>query len=147
MPIFTTNKIRDFNSSTIQAELLALTPALPEFALSFAGFEQGPPFGRISPFPEATRDIGRSTIGGVTTIDTASRGDIRIDTRNALTATQQNRINAALDAHDETVDDARQVIERQRAADLVTLRAASDAGIVDADLALNTKLLLDELGG
>jgi hypothetical protein len=144
MAIFTTNKIRDFNTATMETELLALTPALPAFSLSFAGFERAPD-GRVTPFTEATRVIGRSIIEGVTTVDTAARGDTRIETRDPLTTAQETRINTALDAHDETVDNADQATSRQAAADIVSLRTAVDAGIADPDTALTAKVLLDEV--
>jgi len=128
----------------METELLALTPALPAFSLLFSGFERAPE-SRVTPFAEATRVIGRSIIEGVTTIDTAARGDVRVDTRNALTASQQTRINTALDAHDETVDNTDQAAARQAAADIASLRTSVDAGIADPDTALTAKVLLDEV--
>lgn len=144
MPIFTTNKIRDFNPPMMEAELLALTPALPSFDLLFAGFERAAD-GRVTPFAEATRVITTRTIEGVTTVDTAARGDTRVETRDPLTTAQETQINTALDAHDEAVDSASQATSRQAAADIVSLRTAVDAGIADADTQLTAKVLLDEV--
>lgn len=79
---------------------------------------------------------------GTVVEDTAARGDVRIETRNPLTAPQVTSVGAALDAHDPAVDDPGQADERQHLDDVASLRATFDAGIADATLALTTKLVL-----
>ena len=140
------NRIKNFNTPSIQAELDAL--GLPAFTAEFSGFEEVPrSLDRLQPFAEATRIVSRTrqTDGSVVE-DVAARGDVRIETRNPLTAPQVTSVGAALDAHDATVDDASQADDRQHLNDIAALRADFDAGIADPTLELTAKLLLVELG-
>jgi hypothetical protein len=145
MPIELINKIKIFNQPVVEAELAAITPALPAYTVQWAGFVgvRGG-FGRIEPFAEATRVIARKN--GVE--DVAARGDIRFDTRNSLTAAQVTSINTVLDDHDPDAsgDTPEQSKERQTTADIAELRAIYDAGIADRTMELNTKLTLIESG-
>ena len=136
------NRIKNFNTPAIQSELAAL--GLPAFEAEFSGFESVPSgLDRVQPFAEATRDIARNTDGS---IDTAARGDIRIETRNPLSAADVTAVGTALDDHDPTVDDPSQADDRQQLDDIASLRVLFDAGIADPTLNLTVKLLLGELG-
>jgi len=143
MAIEVINRTLTFNRPAVEAEIAAITPALPAYVLQFAGFE-GEDFSRLAPFAEATRVIARRN--GVD--DTAARGDTRFDTRNPLTAAQVTSIETVLDAHDPSSasDDAQQTKERQRVADIAELRTLFDAGIADRTQELTTKLTLIEAG-
>lgn len=145
MATLITNKLKDFNTSQMEVEIAALV-GFPEFTAQFAGFEKLDRFARVTPFPEATRDIGRSEIEGVVTVDTAARGDVRIETRNPLTGVQQTQLDGALNAHVDTVDTPEQTRAKQAVIDQASLLSAFNAGIADTDLRLTAKLLLRELG-
>lgn len=140
------NRIKDFNTPSIRAELGAL--GLPVFTAKFSGFENVPrSLDRLRPFAEATRVVARRRQPDGTVIeDTAARGDIRIETRNPLTPLAVTAVGAALDAHDPAIDDPSQADRRQHLNDVATLRATFDAGIADATLALTTKLVLRDEG-
>ena len=143
MAIEVINRILTFNRPALEAEIAAITPALPAYTFEFSGFE-GEPVERVAPFAEATRVI--ATRNGVE--DTAARGDTRTDTRDALTPAQVASIEAALDAHDPSsaTDNSEQTKERQHSADVASLRALFDAGIVDPAQELTTKLVLIDEG-
>jgi len=139
------NKIKDFNTPSIRAELAAL--GLPNFTAKFSGFETARDINRLQPFPEATRVITRTRQSDGTVLeDVAARGDIRIETRNPLTAPQVASIDAALDAHDPAIDDPSQADARQHLNDIASLRALFDAGIADPTLNLTVTLVLRDAG-
>lgn len=143
MAIEVINRILTFNRPALEAEIAAITPALPAYTLQFSGFE-GEEFDRVAPFAEATRVI--ATRNGVD--DTAARGDTRFDTRDPLSAAQVSAIETVMDAHDPSsaTDDSRQANDRQHVADIAELRALFDAGIADRTQELTTKLVLIDNG-
>lgn len=145
MAEFITNKIKDFNAPQVEAELSGVS-GFPTFTLSFRGFIAKDRFDRVTPFPEASRVLGRTEIEGTVTIDTALRGDIQVTTRNPLTGPQQTELDTILTAHSDLVDTARQGRDKQAETDQATLRTSFDAGIADSDLSITAKLTLRELG-
>lgn len=139
------NKLKTFNSQTIQAELDAI-PGLPAVTTRFVGSENAD-LGRLQPFPEATRVVTRTRQSDGTVVDdVAARGDIRFESRNPLPAGQVTEINTVLDDHDESVDTTAQAKQRQQMADVSSLRVLFDAGISDPTLSLAVKVQLVELG-
>lgn len=132
------NKPRTFNPPIVEAAL-----GRNGTKVQWAGFENLP-FGRLVPFAAATRIISRD--GVRKTADTAARGDIRITTAGALSAPQRAAINATLDDHDDTVDDADQRKDRAAQAEIATLEASHVAGIADPIVANMAKIVLVESG-
>ena len=143
MAIETINRILTYNRPALEDEIAAITPALPAYSLQFSGFENEE-FDRVAPFAEATRVI--ATRNGVD--DSADRGDLRVDTRDALTSAEVTAIEDVLDAHDpsSSTDNSQQTKDRQHKADVAELRTEFDAGIADRTLELTTKLVLIDEG-
>ena len=138
------SKIKDFNRPTIKEELEAL--AFEEFKASFSGFE-GAELDRLTPFPEATRVIVRRRLAdGSVQEDTAARGEVRIETKNALTPAELTSLNGVLDSHDATVDHSSQAKPRQTKVDIADLRTTFDAGIADPTVAKMVRLILIDHG-
>lgn len=138
------NKIKDFNTPAIRREVAALGILL---TAKFSGFQSGRDLNRLEPFPEATRVITRTRQpDGSILEDTAARGDVRIETRNPLTAPEVASIDTVLDDHDATIDDPTQADARQNLDDIASLRALFDAGIADPTLNLTVTLVLRDAG-
>jgi len=142
---FDTNKTKDFNGPQMEVELNAVS-GFPNFTISYRGFEPKDRQGGVTPFPESSRVLGRSVIEGVTTLDSADTGDIRVTTRDPLTGPQQADLDTALNAHVDTVKTPEQQREDQSVIDQASLLTSFNAGIADADLNLTAKLTLRELG-
>ena len=137
-------KVKDFNRPTIKTELEGL--GLQEFKASFSGFE-GARLDRLTPFPEPTRIITRRRQSdGSVVNDVASRGEVRVETRNPLTAGELSSLNGVLDSHDATIDDLSQSKDRQTIVDVADLRTTFDAGIADPTMAKVVRLVLNDNG-
>lgn len=137
------NKIKVFNLPKVEMELLAALSSKILISVQWNGFEPvGERLGRLRPFSSSTREIGRTDVGGVETIHNATRGDIRVITRQALRPAQVALLEVALDTHDATIDTPEQERRRQTTIDVRTLRAIYDAGITNEVLRLTIRLVL-----
>lgn len=144
MPTELINRIKTFNRPTIKTELAALS--IQGFSMSFAGFENAR-LDRMTPFPESSRVIGRKRQSdGSVLEDSADTGELRVTTRDALTAGELTSLNTVLDDHDATVDDPSQDKRRQTDVDVAALRATFDAGIADPTDEIMVRLMLLEYG-
>jgi len=144
MPDLKLIKVKNFNRPTIKTELEAL--AIQGFSIAFSGFE-GARLDRLTPFPESSRVITqRRQSDGSVLEDSADTGEVRITTRDALTAGELSSLNTALDDHDATIDDPSQDKRRQTEVDVAALRATFDAGIADATMSKMVRLTLVDHG-
>ncbi len=114
---------KTFNSQTIKGELDAMAN-FPASTTAFSGFENAQ-YGRLTPFSEATREISWNK--GVA--DSANRTEIRVTTRDPLTAAQRGQVSNVLTSHDSVPDTDKQASQRQTDIDTASLRAIFDAGI------------------
>jgi hypothetical protein len=132
-------KVKDFNPELLKEEVNALSPPFPAREIWHAGFDPSTTSrDQVVPIAGATKQVGRN--GDV--IDTAVKGEIRVTTRNPLTAAQNAAIDGAFDAHVATGKSANQLEQERIQADLAALRARLPS-ITDPDLQLTASLTLD----
>lgn len=137
-------KVKNFNRPTIKTELEALS--IQGFSIAFSGFD-GARLDRLVPFPESSRVITKTRQpDGSILEDSADTGELRVTTRNPLTAGELTSLNTVLDDHDATIDDPSQDSERQTDADVAALRVTFDAGIADPTMSKVVRLVLIDHG-
>jgi hypothetical protein len=108
--------VKDFNSNKLQEELAAL----PLTGISWAGFIRLDDR-RHTPFPEASRVVGRSSSTGD---DVALRGELRFISSSSLTAPQNASLDSILSSHNSATLSAEQVREDQDESDMEALFAS-----------------------
>lgn len=137
-------KLKDFNPQLLKEELDALTlPARsPDW---FAGFDRAANPEHATPMSEASRQVGKRNVKGETPTppDFADKGEIRITTRNPLTAAEVTAVDDALDSHVASGRSTNQQKEDQITADVLELQVKFDLGITDPDMRLLSRLVLD----
>ena len=138
MTVTVFNKLRSFNQRPMRQALGA-----NGIRVEFAGFANDA-LGRVSPFTPLTKVISTDDVAKTT--DTAARGDVRIISAGALTATQLTTIDAALDAHDDTIDTPRQLKARAAEDVIDALKVQHDGGIADPVSANLAKAVLVDAG-
>lgn len=139
-------KLKDFNPQLFQEQLDALTsPSIPARQQWFAGFVRASNPEHATPQPEASRQVGKRKVKGETPTppDFADKGEIRITTRNVLTAAQVTAVDDAMDSHVASGRSTNQQREDQIVVDVEALQTKFDAGITDPDMRLLSKLVLD----
>ncbi len=138
MEVTVFNRLRTFNVRPMRQQLGG-----NGIKVRFAGFTNDA-LGRVSPFTAATKIISQDGVAKID--DVAARGDIRIVSAAPLTAGQTATINAALDAHDDTIDTVRQQKERAAEAVILALKAQHDGGIANPVSANLAKAVLFDAG-
>ncbi len=138
----TTTKVADknLNFPLLTEELVA--SIVPAYGLLLAGFSSAD---GVLYVPNATRQVisTRDTPGGKV-VDAADPGELRFETRNALTAAQDTALDGVLTAHNATTRTAEQTRQAQDATDaaqLVTDYGAWD-GMTAEQRDATTKIML-----
>jgi hypothetical protein len=107
--------VKDFNDDKLQEDLVSL----PIQGITWVGFIRSGE--RLhTPFPEASRVVGRSSADGD---DIALRGELRFISPEPLTAPQNTSLDAILAAHNSATLTAEQVRQNQDNTDLDALLA------------------------
>ena len=116
MTLVTKTSVKNFNGSLLMEQVSAI---LAPSSLGWAGFHRLNE--RVYEPNAAAQEVGRTSVNGQTTIDTAQPGELRFTFSRDLTAQEDSDLVTLLAAHNSATLTAEQTRQDQDASDLPTL--------------------------